>query len=147
MQNGSKFIPKCIQKANEKTSEFRIEQITKKAPHQGVQGGSNEPAFHSQNCSWDPLGTPNGSRASRQGPLDDFWPNVVQIVRVFGSFCIDFLGVFESSLNDFCDCVLWKQLRNLCIEKKWSNEPAVQPLGGVPSRRKARWRELPKAFG
>ena len=117
----------------------------KKGPHQGVQGGSNEPAFHSQNCSWDPLGTPNGSRASRQGPLDDFSPNVIQIVCFLERFCIDFLAVFESSLNDFCDCVLWKQLRNLCIEKQngptnqlftpWAGSPAGVRHGGGGCRR------------
>ena len=35
-------------------------------------GGSNEPAVHSQNSVWDPLGTPRGARAPPEGPLADF---------------------------------------------------------------------------
>ena len=61
MQNQPKMLSEIKQ-----SSEFRIEQIMKNGPNQGVQG-----AFHSQKSSWDPLGTPDGARAPPEGPLDD----------------------------------------------------------------------------
>ena len=72
LQNGCNILPKCIQRSNKKSDEFCIEKKSKNGPHLGVQGGSNEPAFHSQNSVWDPLGTPRGARGPPEGPLDDF---------------------------------------------------------------------------
>ena len=82
MQNPSNMHPKT----NKKLDEFCIEKKSKNGPHLGVQGGSNEPAFHSQNSVWDTLGTPRGARGRPEGPLDDFSPNLEPISLYFDHF-------------------------------------------------------------
>ena len=70
-QARSGLLPQAIE-IKQKSDELCIEQNSKNGLHQGVQGGSNEPAFHSQNSVWDPLGIPRGARTPPEGPLDDF---------------------------------------------------------------------------
>ena len=74
MESGAKITPKCFQKSIKKQTVFTSNKNTKNEIHQGIQGGSNEPAFRSQIPLWDPLGTPGGARAPPKGPLDDCWP-------------------------------------------------------------------------
>ena len=72
IENGGNLFPKCFQKSIKK--EMRISHQTNppKWVHQEVEGGSSEPALHSQNSVWDPLGTLDGARAPLEVPLDDF---------------------------------------------------------------------------
>ena len=72
MENGPQITPKCFQTSIKKADCFHIKKNTKNEPPERVQGGSNEPAFRSQNPLWDPLGTPGGARAPPERPLDDF---------------------------------------------------------------------------
>ena len=99
----SKMDAKSFQNASKKPTKnqmsFALKNSRTNGPHPGVQGGSNEPAFHSQNSVWDPLGTPRGARGPPEGPhgrfLTDFWTDFMICWSFLNSFFLWFPTHFQ----------------------------------------------------
>ena len=117
----SKIDAKSLKNASRNQTKnqtiFALNKSRKMDPIRGPREGSNEPAFHSQNSIWDPLGTPGGARALPGGLVDDCWPNFDQNSWCVDYFCIICSVIFQLFSNKFT-CFL-RILLQILTEKSW----------------------------